>query len=207
MLEKNNNDNTICLVCKMFCHAGHTVVLASHNLKIKSFCDCGSGGFEDFSRLNNRNPFSELKEIKGCSVVHPTFEMILQSSKDTYGSKILKSTSFKYLSEYTTRQFLTDLEKAFKLPSYFEGNSELSKKLEYEKIMKQRDGIFNFKDPETNSSNCLAKNLILLANGIPTNSFISFFGVKRNVYTLEDYNNQDPFSKKMKNESSSKKNL
>ena len=77
----NNDDNTVCEACKMFCHKGHTLVPASQNLYIKSLCDCGRGGFGNCDRFNEENPIPELKAVgQRCSVTHPTFQMILEES-------------------------------------------------------------------------------------------------------------------------------
>ena len=106
----------------------------------------------------------------------------------------MKFTSISDLKKYTTTQFLNDFQKAYNLPRYFEGLPLLEKEFLDQGFITIEEDTRALKDTNTNSFNSLAENFILLASGIPTTSFISLFGVKRQGYTMKDYLNQDPFT-------------
>ena len=83
-MDCNNevNDDTlgVCLICAMFCHAGHKLVPGAYGRDAKVVCDCGSGKYNECATLNDKNPLKNHHPHKSCSVVKMALKNIQEEA-------------------------------------------------------------------------------------------------------------------------------
>ena len=121
-------------------------------------------------------------------MLHKTYKSIVTKANDLVKSDPKNKGGNGFLSSYTPEAFLKDLQYALEYPDYFEGKHKLALRLQQDEIVSNQNGISYFMDSTLFSFKSLAENLILLASGNPTNSFVTIMSVKKE-YESADHKN------------------